>query len=669
MTAESVPAIEEATGEARFRVTTDEAAACPALVLWPMNGFERKVAHDTVAACFPGLILIERTEDMDATLRPGQKRLRALLLEDTHPDGAAVVESVASALAAGDSTAWPASSTTSRASVRAFRDAALSQAVDEAEASARSAAGFTEVMEAVIARKCPLVVHNGLLDLMHTVNTFLRPLPADAKDFVSVLRAAFPTIFDTKCLVMSVPQLGNDFESSSLEAAFETTRASTFANVEIRAPDALPITEAEELSADTVATSAASAAAEPVSRTTTAESAPAVAHDAGYDAWMTGVVFARTMDALGVKPEVLRALREAAPPSSDEIERGMRTVQDLWSSHRDAIRVAREARAAARVARSIGSAGAPLASPAEASPAVTTDSATPTPAAAAPTTPSVSESGVASDPYRRIDPPAITPPSSAEECIAQLGNTLNMMDMTAARSWRLEIGIDEAAHRSRFDPRDKPADEAGELAHLGPKATTIRMSGLNRSLRTEDIADVVSEAIGDKVAAWAVTWVDNNSCFIALPSIDAVRRALDACPIDSSPHDAADLESMSPTLAEVARERAAYRQTSLARGESPPPPGVDPDGDADPWFSQGVWRDAFLPRLENFFVETYAAYIQRNRRVFGHGCNWEFDGLPRDLLRSRTRGALPRGSKRGRGDADEADGVEDDGVRERPDSS
>jgi len=46
--------------------------------------------------------------------------------------------------------------------------------------------------------KKPIVLHNGLLDLMFVCNNFVNPLPNTLEKFVACIVATFPPIYDTK---------------------------------------------------------------------------------------------------------------------------------------------------------------------------------------------------------------------------------------------------------------------------------------------------------------------------------------------------------------------------------------------------------------------------------------------------------------------------------------
>lgn len=60
----------------------------------------------------------------------------------------------------------------------------------------------THVLAALREAKIPLVVHNGLLDMLHVYNKFFGELPSTATEFADVWRSEFPTFFDTRLIAL-----------------------------------------------------------------------------------------------------------------------------------------------------------------------------------------------------------------------------------------------------------------------------------------------------------------------------------------------------------------------------------------------------------------------------------------------------------------------------------
>ncbi|KAI8581564.1 hypothetical protein K450DRAFT_231922 [Umbelopsis ramanniana AG] len=124
----------------------------------------------------------------------------------------------------------------------------------------KEAIGFRKVIDLISQSKKPVVGHNVLLDLCHMVNQFIAPLPADLKDFKDMVHRRFPSVIDTKFLAAQAPDLAH-FQSTSLENIYFETRLPPFDGPKIELHWDFPAYQ--------------------VSR----------AHEAAYDAYITGYVF------------------------------------------------------------------------------------------------------------------------------------------------------------------------------------------------------------------------------------------------------------------------------------------------------------------------------------------------------------------------------------------
>jgi poly(A)-specific ribonuclease len=60
------------------------------------------------------------------------------------------------------------------------------------------AIGFSKVVQLIIKYGKPVVGHNVLLDIMHTFNQFIEPLPDHYFEFKQSINALFPVLYDTK---------------------------------------------------------------------------------------------------------------------------------------------------------------------------------------------------------------------------------------------------------------------------------------------------------------------------------------------------------------------------------------------------------------------------------------------------------------------------------------
>ncbi|NXX63430.1 PNDC1 ribonuclease, partial [Scopus umbretta] len=67
-----------------------------------------------------------------------------------------------------------------------------------------SARGFTNLFQALVKAKKPLVGHNMLLDLMHLHDKFYKPLPESYEEFKRNIHNLFPVLIDTKTVTKSI---------------------------------------------------------------------------------------------------------------------------------------------------------------------------------------------------------------------------------------------------------------------------------------------------------------------------------------------------------------------------------------------------------------------------------------------------------------------------------
>lgn len=135
--------------------------------------------------------------------------------------------------------------------------------------------GFMDVIQELIDSEKPLITHNGFLDLLHLYNSFIGALPEDSEDFKREFLKSFPQIYDTKYLVNGASQLfSKTNQFTSLSDCF-------LESIELETPQ---IMIAEEFSAYKMPE-------------VDGEEVEA-AHEAGYDALMTGTIFLRYLEKL-----------------------------------------------------------------------------------------------------------------------------------------------------------------------------------------------------------------------------------------------------------------------------------------------------------------------------------------------------------------------------------
>ncbi|EOD31614.1 hypothetical protein EMIHUDRAFT_231577, partial [Emiliania huxleyi CCMP1516] len=88
----------------------------------------------------------------------------------------------------------------------------------------RESEGFLRVWRALVAAKVPVLVHNGLFDLLFLHDALIGPLPAPCTQFKAAVHAALPEVWDTKLLAdqsgaYSDTALKPLYEACSAEAA------------------------------------------------------------------------------------------------------------------------------------------------------------------------------------------------------------------------------------------------------------------------------------------------------------------------------------------------------------------------------------------------------------------------------------------------------------------
>ncbi|TRY86134.1 hypothetical protein DNTS_030205 [Danionella cerebrum] len=132
------------------------------------------------------------------------------------------------------------------------------------------AVGFSTVVRAISSSGKLVVGHNMLLDVMHTIHQFCTPLPEELDDFKEVAMSVFPRLLDTKLMASTQPfkeMIGN----TSLAELHKQLREKPFSS---------PATERAEGSR---------------SYDTSTEQL----HEAGYDAFITGLCFISMANQLG----------------------------------------------------------------------------------------------------------------------------------------------------------------------------------------------------------------------------------------------------------------------------------------------------------------------------------------------------------------------------------
>ncbi|XP_010462450.1 PREDICTED: poly(A)-specific ribonuclease PARN-like [Camelina sativa] len=153
------------------------------------------------------------------------------------------------------------------------------------ERKIQSAIGFRQVIDLLASEKKLIVGHNCFLDIAHVYSKFVGPLPSTAEKFVASINSHFPYIVDTKILLNVNPMLHQRMKKSS------TSLSSAFSSL-------CPQIEFSSRSSDSHLQQRVKIDVE-VDNFRCSNWNAGGKHEAGYDAFMTGCIFAQACNHLG----------------------------------------------------------------------------------------------------------------------------------------------------------------------------------------------------------------------------------------------------------------------------------------------------------------------------------------------------------------------------------
>ncbi|XWS51733.1 hypothetical protein CRYUN_Cryun11dG0008700 [Craigia yunnanensis] len=156
----------------------------------------------------------------------------------------------------------------------------------KAEMKINAAVGFRHVIDLLSSENKLIVGHNCILDIAHIHSKFLGPLPLNAEEFVSCVHNYFPNIIDTKILLNAdyTLQLRMKRSGTSLSSAFSLLCPEIAHGFKSKVLSSQPCIKVE-VHVDDMRSSDWNSGAK---------------HEAGYDAFMTGCVFAQACSHLGI---------------------------------------------------------------------------------------------------------------------------------------------------------------------------------------------------------------------------------------------------------------------------------------------------------------------------------------------------------------------------------
>ncbi|KAH9318472.1 hypothetical protein KI387_020241 [Taxus chinensis] len=154
------------------------------------------------------------------------------------------------------------------------------------ESEVEQAIGFRYVIDLIASAGKLIVGHNCLLDFAHIHSKFIAQMPETMVEFATSLHKHFPHIIDTKYLLKTEPTLQNVMKNKSTSLSFAFTHlcgqiACTSEALNKSINSIVKVVIPSELQRYTDAHSSAK-------------------HEAGYDAYMTGCIFAQACNHLDI---------------------------------------------------------------------------------------------------------------------------------------------------------------------------------------------------------------------------------------------------------------------------------------------------------------------------------------------------------------------------------
>jgi poly(A)-specific ribonuclease len=145
--------------------------------------------------------------------------------------------------------------------------------------------GFSKVMTAIAEAQKPLIGHNCMYDCLYCYNQFIGKLPATYVEFITEWNRLFPHTYDSKVIA----ERSKYFGRTILNVVYEKTQKDDAFN--------LPLSFAFD------------------SQFTMYDGNKKKCHEAAFDAYMTGVVFAKTLKRKEVDSTVSPIESKVTPES------------------------------------------------------------------------------------------------------------------------------------------------------------------------------------------------------------------------------------------------------------------------------------------------------------------------------------------------------------------
>ncbi|XVE50853.1 hypothetical protein DITRI_Ditri01bG0197400 [Diplodiscus trichospermus] len=183
-----------------------------------------------------------------------------------------------------------------------------------AEMKINAAVGFRHVIDLLSSENKLIVGHNCILDIAHIHSKFLGPLPSSAEEFVSCINKYFPNIIDTKILLNAEYTLQRQMKksSTSLSKAFSLLCPEIAHGFKSKVLSSQPCVKIE-VHVDDMRSSDWNSGAK---------------HEAGYDAFMTGCVFAQACSHLGIDFHIHSPSKNLA--QNEKLQKHMNLLYLSW---------------------------------------------------------------------------------------------------------------------------------------------------------------------------------------------------------------------------------------------------------------------------------------------------------------------------------------------------
>ncbi|GAV68828.1 CAF1 domain-containing protein [Cephalotus follicularis] len=185
-----------------------------------------------------------------------------------------------------------------------------------AEMRITAAIGFRHVIDLLSSEQKLIVGHNCFLDFAHVYHKFFGPLPSTAEEFVSSVNKYFPHIIDTKILLNASNCLLQRMKksSTSLSSAFSSLCPQIALGSKSSGLAFTPCVKVE-VQVDNMRSSNWNSGSK---------------HEAGYDAFMTGCVFAQSCSYLGIDFKLQLPSEKLA--DNEKLQKQLNLLYLSWSS-------------------------------------------------------------------------------------------------------------------------------------------------------------------------------------------------------------------------------------------------------------------------------------------------------------------------------------------------